>query len=242
MWLVLAETGDDVAAWVAEGLAQRGVRPVRVVTGQELATATVWEHRIQGRGVCTRLRFADGDELGDIQLQGVLNRLGGFYQPPGELSGDGEYAACEWNALVLSWLAFLPCPVLNRPSPDGGLGGYRSPGGWRYLAHRAGLPIAPLIQSNLSPEWVEGGWDAEAGRSLTVFVVAGDVVAGCDGSGDAAIEAGCARLSRLAGDAVLAVHFTDLPGQGMAFCWATQQPDLRLGDSALLDLLAGRLR
>ena len=241
MWLVLAETGDDAAAWVAEGLAQRDMRPVRLVSGQELATATVWEHRVHGRGVCTWLRFADGTELADTQLRGVLNRLGGFYQPPGQSSDDGEYAACEWNALVLSWLAFLPSPVLNRPSADGGLGGYRSLGGWRHLAHRAGLPIVPLSQSNLS-ESVEGGWDADVGKPLTVFAVAGDVVAGCDGGGDAAIEAGCARLSRLVGDAVLAVHFTDLPGQGMAFCWATQQADLRLGGSELLDLLAGRLK
>jgi hypothetical protein len=218
----------------------RGVRPVRVVSGQELATATVWEHRVQGAGVRTRLRFADGVELGDTQLRGVLNRLGGFYQPPGQSSGDGDYAACEWNALVLSWLAFLRCPVLNRPSPDGGLGGYRSLDRWRHLAQRAELPIVPLIQTNPS-ESGEGGRDAEAGRPLTVFVVAGDVVAGCDGGGDAAIQAGCARLSRLVGDAVLAVHFTYLPGPGPVFCWATQQADLRLGGCALLDLLAGRL-
>jgi len=242
MWLVLAEKGDDAAAWVADSLAQRGMRPVRLVSGQELATATVWEHRVHERGVCTRLRFADGAELDDTQLRGVLNRLGGFYQPPGQSSGDGEYAACEWNALVLSWLAFLSCPVLNRPSPDGGLGGYRSLATWRHLAHRAGLPIVPLIQSNLSAELVEGRYDAEAGGSLTVFVVAGDIVAGCDGSEDAAIQAGCARLSRLVGDAVLAVHLTYLPGRGLAFCWATQQADLRPGGFALLDLLAGRLR
>jgi hypothetical protein len=72
MWLVLAETGDDAAVWAAEGLAQRGVRPVRVVSGQELATATVWDHRVQEGGVRTRLRFPDGIEV-----------------------GDGEYTACE---------------------------------------------------------------------------------------------------------------------------------------------------
>jgi hypothetical protein len=65
MWLVLAETCDDAAVWAAEGLAQRGVQPVRVVSGQELATATVWDHRVQGGGVRTRLRFPDGIEVGD---------------------------------------------------------------------------------------------------------------------------------------------------------------------------------
>src|SRR5262245_29194761 len=169
MWLVLAETGDDAAVWAAEGLQQRGVRPVRVVGGQELAMGTVWEHRVESGGVRTRLCFPDGVEVGDAELRGVLNRLGGLYLPGGS-SGDGEYAACEWNALVLSWLVSLRCPVLSRPSPIGGLGGYRSLGEWRRLARRAGLRIAPLTQSDVSAS-VEGGWGADAGRSQTVFVV-----------------------------------------------------------------------
>jgi hypothetical protein len=241
MWLVLAETGDDAAVWAAEGLAQRGVRPVRVVSGQELATGTVWDHRVEGAGVRTQLRFSDGVEVGDAELRGVVNRLGGFYLPPGGSSGDGEYAACEWNALALSWLVSLRCPVLNRPSPAGGLGGYRSLGGWRHLAHRAGLRILPLTQSDVL-ESAEGGWGSDVDRQQTVFVVAGHTVADRDGGGDEVTEAGCARLSRLVGDAVLAVQFTCLPGQGPVFCWATQQGDLRLGGSPLLDLLAGRLR
>jgi hypothetical protein len=244
MWLMLAETGDDAAVWAAEGLQQRGVCPVRVVSGQELVAGTVWDHRLAGGGVRTRLCFPDGVEVDDTQVRGVVNRLSGLFVPPAGVSSvDGEYAACERHALVLSWLVSLRCRVLNRPSPVGGVGGYRSVGGWRYLAQRAGLRIVPLVQSSEVSDGAGDGWGADAGGQQTVFVVAGRLVAGGDGGGggDEVMEAGCARLSRWVGDAVLAVQFTCLPGQGLAFCGATQQGDLRLGGSPLLDLLAGEL-
>jgi hypothetical protein len=190
--------------------------------------------------VRTRLRFQDGLEVGDAQLSGVFNRLGGFYVAPGRSSGDAEYAACEWNALLLSWLVSLRCPVLNRPRPVSGLGGYRSLGAWRHLAYQAGLRIVPWIQSDVSDS-VKQGWGNDVGRQRTVFAVAGRSVAGDDEGWDEATEAGCARLSRLAGDAVLAVQFACPPGQDPLFYWATQQGDLRLGGHPLLDLLAREL-
>jgi hypothetical protein len=240
MWLMLADAGDDAAVWAAEGVRQRGVRPLRVVSGQELAERTVWDHRLDGGGVRTRLRFQDGVEVDDTQVRGVVNRLSGFSVPPaGVSSDDGEYSACEGNALLLSWLVSLRCPVLNRPSPASGPGGYRSLGAWRHLAQRAGLRILPLIQSEVSDP-AEDGWGG-AGEQRTVFVVAGRVVSGGEGGWDEAMEKGCARLSQLAGHAVLAVRFTCLPQRDPLFCSATQQGDLRLGGSPLLDLLADEL-
>src|SRR5215470_9482157 len=104
MWLMLAEPGDEAAVWAAEGLQQRGVSPVRVVSGQELVAWTAWEHRLDQGGVRTRLRLPDGAELEETQLRAVVNRLSGFYPPPAEAvsPGDGDYAACERNALLLS--------------------------------------------------------------------------------------------------------------------------------------------
>jgi hypothetical protein len=175
-------------------------------------------------------RFQDGVEVDDTQVRGVVNRLGGFSVPPaGVSSGDGEYAACERNALLLSWLVSLRCPVLNRPSPIGGVGGYRSLDGWRYLAQRTGLRILPLIQSSDVPEPTGDGWGGDAGWQRTVFAVAGRMVVGDDEGWDEATKEGCARLSWLVGDAVLAVQFVCLPGRAPLFYSATQQGDLRLG-------------
>ena len=243
MWLMLAEPGDDAAVWAAEGVQQRGVGPVLVVSGQELVAWTAWEHRLDQGGVRTRLRLPDGVEVQETQLRGVVNRLSGFYLPPAGVasSGDGDYAACERNALLLSWLVSLRCPVFNRPSPIGGLGGYRSLGGWRHLAHRAGLRLLPLIQSSDRPEEAGDGWGTGAGQHCTVFVVAGQVIADGDEQWDQATKAGCARLAQLVGPGVLAVQFVCPGGQDPLFCWATQQGDLRLGGSPLLDILASEL-
>jgi hypothetical protein len=157
--------------------------------------------------------------------------------------GSAAWVRCGWSA-GRSWSRGPPgttCPVLNRPSPIGGLGGYRSLGGWRHLAQRAGLRILPLLQSSEVSDSAQDGWGADAGLQRTVFTVAGHMVSDGDGDWDEATEAGCARLSQLVGDAVLAVQFICPPGQGPQFCWATQQGDLRLGGSPLLDLLASEL-
>jgi hypothetical protein len=84
---------------------------------------------------------------------------------------------------------------------------------------------------------------ADAGGQQTAFVVAGRLVTGGDedGGGDEVMEAGCARLSRWVGDAVSAVQFTCLPGQGLVFCGATQQGIFVWEVPLLLDLLAGEL-
>jgi hypothetical protein len=245
MWLMLADTGDDAAVWAAEGLPQRGMHPLRLVSGYELAMGTIWDHRMDKSGARTRLRFSDGLAVDDTQLRGVVNRLSGFSVPPAGVSaGDSEYAACERNALLLSWLVSLRCPVLNRPSPASGPGGYRSVGAWYQLAHRAGLRILPRIESDGSDPG-ENGSRGDAGRQRTMFAVAGHFVPGGDGDGDGdwdeATEAGCAWLSRLAGHAVLAIQFACRPGRAPLFCSATQQGDLRLGGSPLLDLLADAL-
>jgi hypothetical protein len=245
MWLMLADTGDDAAVWAAEGLRHRGVRPLRVVSGQELAASTLWDHRLDEGGVRTRLRFQDGLEVDDTQLRAVVNRLSGFSVPPAGVSPvDSEYAACERSALLLSWLVSLRCPVLNRPSPASGPGGYRSLGAWRHLAQRAGLRILPLVQSDVSDVTGNGtgdGREGDADGQRTVFVVAGRLVAGGDGDWDEATEQGCARLSQLSGQGMLAMQFTCLPQRDPLFCSATQQGDLRWGGSPLLDLLADEL-
>ena len=67
---------------------------------------------------------------------------------PGDLThivpADREYVAQEMNAFLLSWLATLPCPVLNRPDPghDGSL--HWLPVQWVRLATRLGVPVLPV--------------------------------------------------------------------------------------------------
>jgi hypothetical protein len=224
MWLVLAEAGDEAAAWAAEGLWRRGLRPLRLLTGYELSAGTIWEHRLDAAGVRTRLQLRDGTEVVDTDLRGVLNRLTGRYVPPSPVCAeDADYAACEYNALLLSWLTSLPCPVLNRPGPVGMAAGNRSPMQWRREAQRVGLPPAP-------PD--------ECSMSHTVFAVAGQLAG--DNHGNNAITTACARLSRSLGATIIAIELSAGPRPG--FRYATQLPDLRSGGPALLDVIVEELR
>ncbi len=224
MWLVVAEADDEAAAWAAEGLRHRGLRPLRLLTGCELSAGTVWEHRLGAAGVRTRLQLRDGTEVVDADLRGVLNRLTGRYVPPLPVCAeDAEYAACEYHALLLSWLTSLPCPVLNRPGPVGMAAGNRSPMQWRREAQRVGLPLAP---------------PHECGTSQTVFAVAGRLAG--DNHGNGITTTGCARLSRSLGATIIAIELS--AGPRPTFRSATQLPDLRSGGPALLDVIAEELR
>ena len=78
------------------------------------------------RGVLTRLPRVDETELPEIVPE------------------DRAYVAAEMTAFLLAWLAALPCPVLNRPTPTclGGPNWWTER--WVHLAHRLGIPARPV--------------------------------------------------------------------------------------------------
>lgn len=238
MWLVLAEVGDWAATWAAEGLWQRGLRPLRLVTGAELAGGVVWEHRLDWSGAHTRLVLTDGTPVVDGEVRGVLNRLTGLYSPPGRVAeSDAEYAACEYNALLLSFLAALPCPVVNRPGSIGGAAGALSLPQWLRAARLAGLPVLPWHSDE--PFWGPSPRLPPGARARTVFAVDGEIADGRDL--DLRTVAACRRLSRRQGAAILAIELVCRDGAPPRFAAASRLPDLREGGPALLDLVARAL-
>jgi hypothetical protein len=142
--LVLAHVGDDTAAEVVVRLRRRvGPACVTVVTPEELVLAPGWSHTIDEAGARSRIRLADGEVLGDPEPVAVLDRLR-FIAAPHFASApdlDREYATTELHALLLSWLASLPCAVVNRPSPRGLGGADRSRLEWLRLANDAGFRV-----------------------------------------------------------------------------------------------------
>jgi hypothetical protein len=81
----------------------------------------------------------------------------------------------EMYALLLSWLASLPCPVINPASPRGLGAQERSQAEWLLLASQAGLPIqgyafssAPRTFRNRGylPYWRESSLDEDGAWAL----------------------------------------------------------------------------
>ncbi len=159
--IVLASPGDVTALGVCSVLQEQiGEERVRFISGEELALAPCWEHRQGVNGSSTRILFADGTRFDERQVGAVLNRitvpeLPQFY---GASEADRLYAISEVSALWLSWLAALPCPVVNPPSPWS-LSGPEFPLlQWLNLASRAGLPVRGCTFSSDPRVFFERGY------------------------------------------------------------------------------------
>jgi hypothetical protein len=240
MWLVLCASTDTSALWAYEGLNQRGLQPLELVTAEALAHAVRWEHRLGTNGVTLDVTLADGRRIRNQEVRGALNRL---LSMPSEIlllihPSDRDYVAQELNTFFLSWLYSLPGPMLNRPTPFGLSGQWRHASEWVYLAARAGLPAPFYRQSSrdLSQIFNADTRLAPAGATLnTVAVVAGRTVGA---SAPPHIHNGCRRLAQLSRTALLGVEFAVGPEGGWTFAGATTHPNLRAGGDALLDVLA----
>lgn len=269
MWLVLCHPFDSSARWVAEGLYRRGLAPLRMLHGEELAQWCRWEHRIGTTGASFRLLLADGTPLDDGCVRGVLNRLDGLLPGPLAAAEDRPYVAAELRALYWSWLVGLAAPVADPPGPCG-FGGPCHLTEWLVLAAGAGLQ-APAYRVTCAGEVCDAGPSGhlatvpEGAPRRTVLVVDGRVFHGGASSGaevqaheadDAALGAACVRLAAAAGLKVLGVELTmsdtatdaawadtaaDAAGR-WTFAGASAAPDLRPGGEPLLDALAGLLR
>jgi hypothetical protein len=243
MWLVLCAPSDLSALWAYEGLQQRGLDPLRLVTTEELTYGVRWEHRVGTDGARVEITLANGTHIRSKDLRGVLNRI--VYVPTGNLlliqPADRDYVQEELGTFFLSWLYALPGPMLNRPSPQGLSGSWRHASEWLWLAARAGLPTATYRQSShdLSQGTSTATSVAPPGTRVRTILVVDGHLAGHPAP--AHILDGCLRLGALAKTELLGVDFTVEAGGRWTFVGATTHPDLRPGGKQFLDLLARAL-
>ena len=147
MFLILAHAEDLTALQVRNALTERhGHTQVRMLTAEDLALSTQWFHQQEERQVKTLLRLADGLLLSSDSIKVVFNRLRYVTMPHFDTAKpvDRDYAVGEMFALLLSWLASLSCPVVNRVSVRGLGGAELGLAEWLLLAGKAGLPTRRL--------------------------------------------------------------------------------------------------
>jgi len=152
MLLVVCGLDDEGALWFARRATQSGA-DCRIVTTEALSYARHVSHRLAGGEVHTIVRLADGTELVDSQLSGVLNRAIEAPVAAWQLAAPAErhYATMELHASTLSWLHALPCPVRNRPEPACLTGPLRHPFVTVAAAHAAGLPCPEVRFDTAGP-------------------------------------------------------------------------------------------
>lgn len=238
MILILAHLDDLSAVRLHCALrAQVAPHDVRIVSVEELALAPYWTHALGSREVRTSIRLADGTTIGSDDLELVVQRLRTVPVPhfAGAKDTDRAYAATELHALLLSWLASLPCPVVNTPDACSFGGRERGPIEWAVLAARAGLPTRALrVATSARRLGHAAGWLAVPLRRGPIvelepatnvrrrILVAGERVIG-DLDGDTARA--CARLARDAGCRLLEVEL-DHAACGWRFGGARAMADI----------------
>jgi hypothetical protein len=237
VWLVLCSGDDPAGLWSYLGLGRRGLAPLELVTPEALGWALGISHSIRRTGVFTEIELADGRRLVSTEIRGVLNRLTGI--PPAVLGSlrlsDRDYAVQELHALHLSWLAALPVPVVNPPTPFA-MAGLRL-GTWEWMARAAGagLPVADR------PPIPTGPPQPSTPGERSLLAVGEQVLApvGSRAAPPPRIVRGVRRLARSTGLPVLEARFATAGGEPWAFRIADPLPDLRRwGEPALCALHA----
>jgi hypothetical protein len=243
MWLVLCEPSDSSALWAFQGLRQRGLAPIELVSPEVLSYSLGWEHRISNGSSTLEITLAGDRTISSETTRGVLNRLYALPVRMWERAGkdDRDYVTQELTALFLSSLHCLPCPVVNRPTPQGLCGRWRTESEWVSLAARAGLRTPRFRQSSLDRiDEMKGDkrlLDPQSPRR-TVIVVNGEAI----GAREEAEWAACTNLALVSETSLLGIDFvTDARG-AWVFAGASPTPDLRVGGRAVLDALARALR
>ena len=231
----------DVGALAVQPFLRERLPDLRLVTAEEISSASKWEHRLDSHGaVVTRAVLPDGSGIDGECIDGVLNRL--MSPCPVHVlqstSADREYALGEYTAFFLSWLNGLRCPVIGRATPQGLCGRWRQPLEWVVIAQRSGMEARV--------EAFDESWTglASPGAGLqmpgvTVIVAFGKVFSMLDIP--SAVSHACQRFAVAADCDILGLEFATGRGWG-PLVGVTPVPDLRLGGELLLDAIAGVLR
>jgi len=208
-----------------------------LLTPRDLSAAG-WRHRVSRPGHSTAV--VDGQPIGVGRIAGVLTRLVRIDEAdlPHIAPAERSYVAAEMSAFLLSWLASLRCPVLNRPSPPALTSPCWSPERWVLLARDLGIPalparrsIPPLAARRAGAPAGDGSGHPDTGIT-TVTVVGGR----CLGAADGELAAWARQLATAAGVGLLAVRFSTRRRWLLG-----ADPWVDVGDDAVADAVLGHL-
>ena len=256
--VVLAPSHDRGAVAVARAAAaRRSAGAVQLVTPSALAGARGWTHAIDAQGAVTGdVVLRSGTVLAPDAIGCVLNRCFDVTAPAFARAQPRErdYAAAEMHALVVSWLAGLGRPVINRAETMLGSTSRRQ---WLMRAIAAGIPVvrdvvatsASLVPRELRDRvTIRGPWPdtrlvarqpVEAGDAVVPpfvdVLVAGDRI---HGKLPASLARRCVELARGAGYALLQLSFA-ARGAQLRLAYVDPMPSLldRIAVDAVADLL-----
>ncbi len=140
--VVIARREDRSAQAFVERYAAAGAC---LMTPEDLSVVG-WRH--QPGAIARSTAVVGGRRLSRDEITGVVTRLSCVtaYDVGHIVAADRSYVAAEMTAFLRSWLTELPCPILNRPTPNCLSGPYWSHAKWVLIASRLGLPTKPFCR------------------------------------------------------------------------------------------------
>jgi hypothetical protein len=144
MILILAKKEDAAAVSLVKRWAEHDAR---LLTPEDLSVAG-WCHK---PGTPRNGRVVVGGAGVPIDdLRGVLVRLPAVAESdlPHIRAADRGYVAMEMTAFLVAWLASLPCPVINPPTPMCLAGPRLRPEQWAHAAARENVPVATIARTS----------------------------------------------------------------------------------------------
>jgi hypothetical protein len=240
MWLILCESSDLSAIWLYKNLSARGIKPIELITSEELSYSLAWEHRIDCYDEpIISIKLADGRKIQSSDVCGTVNRIHFPHQEHFAKAKPEErsYAISELNAFFLSWLYALPGFVINKPTANGLFGHWRHISEWVLLASQAGLPTIRYRQSsNVDDINANSKINFPAGiATKTIIILEGCVSVDTPPVPPERIVSGCVNLAKISYTSLLGIDFILLPDKRWLFAGATPIPNLYLGGNKLLD-------
>lgn len=239
MILVLADAHDAPANWLAVRLRAAGLAVVRLSPVQ-LVLARRIVHRLSDARSELSFDLPRGRLVAGA-LAGVINRMREVPLPhlAHAAPQDRDYAAAEWHAAFMGFLASLPCPVVNPPSSGSLCGPEPSPFELAQHATIAGL-AQPELRLSAATGPSGAGVDPASGDEAPCWHVAlsgrlfGPMVPAADRD----------RLLHVAhriGAPLITLCSARHPGGRMLLA-ATSSGDLRAGGAALVAEVARMFR
>jgi hypothetical protein len=131
--------------------------------------------------------------------------------------------------------------VINRPTPQGLCGRWRSEAEWVCLAQRAGLPVGPYRASSFDRVDEMRGEKrllTPSASTRTIIVANGTAT---EASAPDPVKTACVAFAKEAETDLLGLDFIDGAAGPWTFVGANPMPDLRWGGPALIDAIVEAL-
>jgi hypothetical protein len=215
---------DRGAGEVANSIAnRRGANGVAVIGAIELATAR-WSHRITDGEASTTVQLQNGITLAGGEIGAVLNLVRSL--PAVSLRRGSErdrvFADAELQALFVSFLRGLPCPVVNDVDGQGPIGMW-SALRWAKLAHQCQLETVSCCITTGTGLLSDQPPPVALPEHTLAITVVGEMVIGAP-SDDLAGR--CLDLARVSGCRLLGLTFVSRHGSAPQLLAADPFPTL----------------